>query len=39
MDGCRGVPNTFPSHNQIPESISGSRPGFHAYLNQDNKTK
>ena len=28
MDGYRGVPNTFSTHNQIPESISGTRPGL-----------
>ena len=39
MDGCRGVSNTFPTHNQIPESIPGLRPVFHAYFNQDNKAK
>ena len=37
-DGCWGVPNIFPTHNQIPKFISGSRPSFHAYLNQHNKT-
>ena len=26
LNGCRGVPNTFPTHKQTPGLISGSRP-------------
>ena len=34
FNGCRGVPNTFPTHNLVPKSISDSN---HFHMSKQDK--